>query len=169
MEIGFSLGSNQGDRLEALRQARDRLCETAGAGLVAQSPVYETEPVGVREEYRHLSFLNAVVVLESDTEAGEWLHRAHRVEREMGRTRGSDRFAPRPIDIDILYCGEHCLDSGILIVPHPRWADRRFVVQPLADVRPDLVLPGTCRTVRSILASLPAGESVVRYADADAW
>ena len=154
-EVGMSLGSNLGDRLARLQEARERLRHSdPRAQLLAQSPVYETDPVGVRPEHRALKYLNAVLVFESEMPAGEWLHAIHRLEREMGRVRGSDRNAPRPIDVDILFCGDECLESSMLIVPHPRWTQRRFVVQPLADVRPNLVLPGEARDVRSVLAAL---------------
>ena len=160
-EVGMSLGSNLGERLAHLQEARERLRRVdPGARLLAQSPVYETEPVGVRPEHAALRYLNAVLVFESELPAGEWLHAIHGLERDMGRVRGADRNAPRPIDVDILYCGDACLESNMLIVPHPRWAQRRFVVQPLADVRPDLVLPEAAQSVRAILAALadpPAG------------
>lgn len=169
METGFCLGSNMGDRLAALKRARDAMLERGGAKLAAQSPIYETEPVGVRPEYRDKPFLNAVVIIESDLPAGEWLHIAQGVERRLGRIRTDDRTAPRTVDIDILYHGSDYLESGILIVPHPRWAERRFVVQPLADVRPDLVLPESSYSVRDVLAALPPGEQVTRLLEADAW
>ena len=79
----------------------------------------------------------------------------------MGRHRGLDRFAPRAIDIDIIYVGDVHIESGGLVVPHPRWMERRFVVQPLADVRPDLFLPGAGRVVREVLGQLK-GEAVTR-------
>jgi 2-amino-4-hydroxy-6-hydroxymethyldihydropteridine diphosphokinase len=72
--------------------------------------------------------------------------------------RTEDRNAPRPIDIDIIFCGDEVVDSDLLQVPHARWAERRFVVQPLADVRPELVLPGTDEPVRKILAEMPDNE-----------
>jgi 2-amino-4-hydroxy-6-hydroxymethyldihydropteridine diphosphokinase len=158
MEIGFSLGSNEGDVVAHMREAKRHLLMQPGVTFLAQSPLYETEPVDVAPEYVHLRFMNAVLVVESEAGAGEWLARLHDIEHAMGRRRGADRNAPRPIDIDILYAGAACIDSGGLEVPHPRWAKRRFVVQPLADVRPDLVLPGTNRTVSAILADLIGGE-----------
>ena len=169
METGFCLGSNLGNRLEMLQGARDAMLARAGARLVAQSPVYETAPVGVRSEYRDLPFLNAVIVIESPLQPGEWLHIVQGVEKRMGRVRTEDRNAPRTLDIDILFSGDQYIESGILVVPHPRWAERRFVVQPLADVRPDLRMPDSPAAVREILAALPPGEGVEKYAEADAW
>ena len=78
----------------------------------------------------------------------------------MGRHRGSDRYSPRSIDIDIIYIDHLLIESGGLTIPHPRWVERRFVVQPLADIRPDLILPGIDKTVAQILAALPDKEDV---------
>lgn len=163
MEIGFSLGSNLGDAIGHLSACKRRVLALPDTVLMAQSAVYETEPVGVAAAYAHLNFFNAVLVVESDRSASDWLQELHRIEQAMGRVRTSDRNAPRPIDIDILYAGEAIIDRGDLVVPHPRWAGRRFVVQPLADVRPDLVLPGAGQTVAEVLAGIE-GEQVTRLA-----
>jgi 2-amino-4-hydroxy-6-hydroxymethyldihydropteridine diphosphokinase len=117
--------------------------------------------VGVRAEYRDLAFLNAVMVFDCTREPNEVSEIIHTIEADMGRVRGEDRFAPRPIDIDILYAGNTVSDCEDLLLPHPRWSQRRFVVEPLADVRPDLVLPGSSESVAQILAQLPE-EPVVK-------
>lgn len=166
MEIAFSLGSNLGDRLALMQQARDALATRAVTGSSVQSSVYETEPVGVKPEYAGLRFLNAVVVVETGESAEAWLQALAGIEQRLGRVRTEDRYAPRTIDIDILYAGDHCIGSGGLTVPHPRWAERRFVVEPLAEVRPHLVLPGEKRTVLEILDGLPKAESLQRLATA---
>ena len=150
IEIGFGLGSNLGDRLASLVQSRDRLIAQSQARLLAQSAVYETAPVDVRPEYEHMAFLNAVLIIESTWPVEPWLARLAEIEEQLGRERTDDQYAPRTIDIDILYAGSSCIDSGGLIVPHPRWAARRFVVEPLAEVRPDMVLPGAGRTVAAV-------------------
>jgi len=160
MELGFSLGSNLGDRLANLIAAKDHLLRVPGTRLAAQSPVYETTPVDVRAEFRNLKFLNCVLIAESDLLTEEWLSEIGRIETRMGRRRSPDRNSPRPIDIDILYAGGGIIDSGGLTLPHARWAERRFVVQPLADVRPNLILPGVGRTVREVLANLAGSEEV---------
>jgi len=162
MEVGFSLGSNRGDLVANMREAKRRILHAPVVTFVAQSPLYETEPVGVAPEYADLKFMNAVLVVESERIPAEWLKVLHQIENDMGRRRTEDRNAPRPIDVDILYAGEECMDRGDLVVPHPRWAQRRFVVQPLADVRPDLVLPGAGKRVVDILAELE-GETVTEY------
>ncbi len=161
MEAGFSLGSNQGDRIELMREAKRRLLAESDVRWVAQSSLYETEPVAVAAEYAHLRFINAVLILESDRSATQWMELLHTVEAAMGRERISDRNAPRTMDVDLIYIGDACIDRGDIIVPHPRWAARRFVVQPLAEVRPDLMLPGTGSTVSKVLQEL-VGEEVKR-------
>lgn len=161
-EAGFSLGSNLGDRLALLRAARDRLAALPGARLVAQSPVYETAPVGVRPEYEHLWFLNAVIVVEAERDAAAWMPEIARIEAELGRVRTEDRYAPRPIDIDLIYCGTDFVDAGGIQVPHPRWMQRAFVVRPLADVRPHLRLAGASATVSGLLRSLGDAAEKVR-------
>lgn len=161
MEFGFSLGSNRGDRVAMMSEAKRRMLNLPGVQWVAQSPLYETEPVDVLPEYADLKFVNAVLVLAAAWTPEQWGPALHKVEAEMGRVRGDDRNAPRTIDVDLIYADDACIDSGGLIVPHPRWAKRRFVVQPLADVRPDLVLPGAGQTVSEILRNL-SGEPVNR-------
>lgn len=169
MEIGLSLGSNLGDRIDTFRKAAGRIAQIPGLTLLAAAPVYETDPVDAKPEYAHLKFLNTVLI--AGTTAGalplpELGSRLHGIEEELGRVRQEDRNAPRTLDIDILFAGSITQSDGVLDLPHPRWATRRFVVQPLADVRPGLVLPGATRTVAALLADLsPTG--VKRVFDAD--
>lgn len=159
LEIGFSLGSNLGDRLQNLVAAKEALLSFPDARQIAQSTVFETEPVGVQPEHAHLLFLNAVLILSSSLPVEGWLTRLGDIENTLSRERSEDRYAPRTIDIDILYAGESCIDSGGLVVPHPRWMERRFVVAPLAELRPDRILPGAGKSVRQILDHLPPGEA----------
>jgi 2-amino-4-hydroxy-6-hydroxymethyldihydropteridine diphosphokinase len=163
-EAGVSLGGNLGDRLARLREARAALDACPGLKVVARSPLYETEPVGVRSEHRHLPFLNAVLILDCRISPDRLSAVAHDIETRLGRVRGEDRYAPRPIDIDILYIANRRLARPELTVPHPAWASRRFVVQPLADVRPALVLPGQARTCAEVLSSLPPHPAAVLFA-----
>lgn len=165
MELGFSLGTNLGDRLAFLSAAKRELLKVPGTKLAACSSVYETAPVDVSAEFASLKFLNCVVILDSGIHSKGWLDRIHAIETAMGRVRTGDRNAPRPIDIDILYAGDEIIDSGGLRVPHPRWAARRFVVQPLAEVRPGLVIPGAGRSVQEIFRQLPEdGQETVLFA-----
>ncbi len=155
MEAGLSLGTNQGDRLANLRDAAARLAALPGTTITARSRIYMTAPVGVKPQYRHLAYLNGVLIIETGLCTDTLSSRIHAIEADMGRVRTDDRFAPRPIDIDILYAGTDIREDDDLTLPHPRWAERRFVVQPLADVRPGLTFPGDRLSVAAILASLP--------------
>ena len=165
MEVGLSLGSNLGDRQANLRAAAARVAALPGVRVLVAAPVYETEPVGARPEYAHLSYLNTVLIIEATPDIDTLARTMHAIEDDLGRVRTNDRNAPRTIDIDMLYAGNVTRADGILDLPHPRWAERRFVVQPLADVRPDLTIPSTQLTVSAILAALPPGETVKRIAD----
>ena len=160
METAFSLGSNLGDRLENLQAARSAMLAISNTVLVAQSPVYETEPVGVRPEHQDKLYLNCVLVIEAPLSPEAWLWETRRIETALGRRREADRNAPRRLDIDLLYSGSEQRHSTDLELPHPRWAQRRFVVQPLADCRPHVVLPGSELSVAACLKALPDTEAV---------
>jgi 2-amino-4-hydroxy-6-hydroxymethyldihydropteridine diphosphokinase len=160
MEIGFSLGSNMHNRKRLLMQAKTLLLSAPRTHFVEQSPIYETTPVDVNPEYKDMPYLNSVVILESELPLESWLSYIGKIETNLGRMRTEDRNAPRPIDIDIIYAGDEIIDGGGLEVPHPRWAQRRFVVQPLCDVRPRLVIPETHKPVSEILSALPKDEGL---------
>jgi 2-amino-4-hydroxy-6-hydroxymethyldihydropteridine diphosphokinase len=137
--IGYlGLGSNEGDRLANLRAARDALGR-AGVRVVASSSVFETEPQG--EVTDQPDFLNACV--EVDTELGpeELLAVCKQVERELGREPGGQRHGPRPIDVDVLLLDQLELSSDALTLPHPEIRSRRFVLEPLLELDPELTLP----------------------------
>lgn len=168
MEIGLSLGSNLNQRLDNLREATHRVGGLPGTRIAAKAPVYETEPVGVKQEYATLHYLNTVVIIETDMALADLSNAIHQIETDMGRVRTEDQNAPRVIDIDVLYADALQQADGILDLPHPRWAQRRFVVQPLADVRPQLRLPGECRPVSEILKSLPI-TNISLYRGEQAW
>jgi len=164
-ETGFCLGSNVGGRLRLLSQAKTLILLEPDVRFVDQSPVYETEPVDVKPEYQSMKFLNAVLIVESPYTAETWLLKIKKIEELLKRTRMEDRNAPRTMDVDILFVGDQVVDSNLLQIPHPRWAKRRFVVQPLANVRPDLVLPGAGTPVREILAQMPANDEVRHFSE----
>lgn len=133
------LGSNLGDREVNLRRALELLAAGDGIELVAVSSVRETEPVGFLEQPR---FLNAAAALDTELPPRDLLARLLAVERELGRTRRGPRYGPRAIDLDLLlYGGETIAEPG-LEVPHPRLAERRFALEPLAELDPTLVVPG---------------------------
>ncbi len=160
VETGFSLGSNMGGRLRLLSQAKTLLLMDPAVRFVDQSSAYETEPVDVKKEHRALKFINAVLIVESPYTAEEWLPRIKKIEDTLHRVRTDDRNAPRTIDVDILFAGDEIVDSDLLQIPHPRWAERRFVVEPLAEVRGDFVMPNSTCPVRKILAQLPDSDDV---------
>ncbi len=162
MEIGLSLGANLGDRLKQLVQAKTMILARPGIKLAAKSPVYETDPVDVPPEFSHLPFLNAVLVIETLISARQMLGLFHFIEQTVGRIPASVVHAPRPADIDIIYADQLEINEERLVIPHPRWASRRFVLQPLCDVRPDLHIPGQDGTVTDVLARLQDASKVIR-------
>jgi len=133
------LGSNLGDREATLRQALDLLAREPGVELRRVSTFRETEPVGFLDQPR---FLNAAAEVETELPATELLARLLDVERRLGRVRGGPRFGPRTIDLDLLLYGEETIRERGLTVPHPRLHERRFALEPLAELDPDLELPG---------------------------
>lgn len=137
----FGLGSNLGDRASFLQFGLDGLASRAGP-VVAISPVYETEPVGGPPQP---DYLNAVVVLETGLSPRDLLGVAKALEAEAGREPADPerRWGPRPLDVDILIVGDLRVDEPDLVVPHPRIHQRAFVLAPLADVAPDLVVAPT--------------------------
>jgi 2-amino-4-hydroxy-6-hydroxymethyldihydropteridine diphosphokinase len=160
MEIGFSLGSNLFNRKRLLMQAKNLLLSAPCTRYLDQSPIYETTPVDVKPEYKSMAYLNSVVIVESDLPLESWLSYIGKIEKNLGRERSDDRNAPRPIDIDIIYAGDQIIDGGGLEVPHPRWAERRFVVQPLNDIRPNMILPEMKKPVSMVLHSLPPDDGL---------
>jgi 2-amino-4-hydroxy-6-hydroxymethyldihydropteridine diphosphokinase len=130
----LGLGSNLGDRRDALRQAVARLTE--GGDVTAVSPLYETEPVGGPEDQG--AFLNIVVELATADSPRQLLIRCQALEEAAHRVR-TVRFGPRTLDADVLLVGDLVVDEPDLVVPHPRMWERRFVLAPLADLAPDLV------------------------------
>ncbi len=148
--IYLSLGSNVGDREGNLRTAVERLA-SSDVHVLHLSRVYETEPVDYKDQ---AWFLNQVVEAETALFPMQLLTRIGRVERELGRVR-TRRNGPRTIDIDILFYGAAKVETARLEIPHPRMAERRFVLAPLAELAPDLRHPVTHRTVRQMLESAP--------------
>jgi len=149
--IYLSLGSNVGDREHNLRTAIDRL-STPDLQVLRASPVYETEPVDYTSQRW---FLNLVVEAETTLFPKMLLSRTARIEHELGRVRTVAK-GPRTIDIDILLYGKAVIETATLQIPHPRMAERRFVLAPLADLAPNLRHPVTHKTVRELLDAAPA-------------
>jgi 2-amino-4-hydroxy-6-hydroxymethyldihydropteridine diphosphokinase len=144
------LGANLGDRERTLREAVDALGAEEGVEVVDVSTLRETEPVGVGEQP---SFLNGVVALDTTLGARELLELLLAVEQRFGRVRVPGEHGPRTLDLDLLLYGEELIDDPGLTVPHPRLHERRFVVEPLAELAPGLVVPGRGR-VESLLTGV---------------
>jgi 2-amino-4-hydroxy-6-hydroxymethyldihydropteridine diphosphokinase len=136
----LGLGSNLGDRWAHLRKAVDQLRAGNAMPVTAVSPVYETDPVGGPEQQG--PYLNLVVELAVSPSVDPYLilEECRRLEAAAGRVR-TVRWGPRTLDVDLLWIDGCTLDDPELVVPHPRWRERRFVLAPLADLAPDLVDP----------------------------
>jgi 2-amino-4-hydroxy-6-hydroxymethyldihydropteridine diphosphokinase len=133
------LGANLGDRERTLRAAAEALAAEEGVEVVSVSTLRETEPVGVGEQPR---FLNGAAELETTLTARELLDRLLAVEQRFGRVRIPAEHGPRTLDLDLLLYGDEVIDEPGLAVPHPRLHERRFVLEPLAELAPGLVVPG---------------------------
>lgn len=147
--VALSIGANLGDRLAALQYALDELAHLGA--IVAVSDVYETDPVGGPEQP---DYYNAVVVVETEASADQVLAAAHRAEQGKGRTR-QVRWGARTLDVDVLAYGQASSDDPVLTLPHPRAAERAFVMIPWAQIDPGFRLPDG-RTVDEVRAGLPS-------------
>ncbi len=164
MRTAIALGSNLGDRLGNLRAARQRTGDLADVQPpILSSATYETEPIGC--EPGAANFLNAVVEFDYEGDPMQLLEQLVRIEESLGRKRRHPKNVSRTIDIDLLYCGDRQIDNEGLRLPHPRMHLRRFVLQPLVDIRPDLILPKQTKSVADLLAELKETDDVVRFRD----
>ncbi len=154
--VYLSLGSNVGDREAQLRDAQIRL---GTAGRIAKvSSFYETEPMDFTEQPW---FLNCAVEFENNESPQQLMATILRIEREMGRRR-VEKKGPRLIDIDILLFGDETISSPELTIPHPAMHQRRFVLEPLAEIASEAVHPVLKKTIRELLDELPPGQVVHR-------
>lgn len=156
--VGIALGSNLGDRLANLQAARECLREIATPGEpFLQASIYQTEPLLCPPGSP--LFYNSAVEIDFRGDPFELLELTQAIEKKLGRIGVPARNAPRIIDVDLLYFGDAVIDTEALVLPHPRIGERRFVLQPLAEIRPDLVLPGQAASVGELLARLESTES----------
>ena len=161
MRTAVALGSNLGDRLDNLRAARQQIVDLVDVRPpVLSSAIYETDPVDC--EPGAPKFLNAVIEFGYDGDPRDLLEKLKIVEGALGRPREHARNRSRKIDIDLLYIGDKKINDSELELPHPRMHLRKFVLQPLADIRPELILPRQAKTVRELLAQLDDSCNVVR-------
>ncbi len=151
--IGIALGSNLGDRAANLEAARVRLREISTSGEpFLQASDYQTEPLNCPPGSP--VFCNSVVEISWDGDPSALLEITQSIERDLGRTRAPERNAPRVIDVDLLYFGDQTVATENLELPHPRLTERRFVLEPLSEIRPDLILPGQSRAISELLTKL---------------
>jgi 2-amino-4-hydroxy-6-hydroxymethyldihydropteridine diphosphokinase len=147
----IGLGSNVGDRERWLRKAVAAIVALPGTDVRGQSPLRDTEPVGLTDQPR---FLNGAVEIDTNLGPRELLEALLEIERSLGRDRsGAPRGGPRTVDLDLLLYGDALIAEPGLEVPHPRLAQRRFALEPLADLDPDLEVPAKGR-VQALLAEL---------------
>jgi len=157
VEAIIALGSNLGDREENLRRAVEAIGRETE--LLDVSSVYETEPM-YYENQGH--FLNAVIAVETGLRPAALLGRLKALEIKMGRKGTGSRYGPRVIDLDILFYGSEVISEPSLEIPHPRIAERAFVLVPLKEIRPRMVHPASKETVADMLGGLKTKKRVVR-------
>ena len=161
MRVGVALGSNLGERLAHLRNARKDIAALSGAlPPLRSSAIYETEPVGC--EKGAAKFLNAVIEFGFAGDATDLLDRLAGIEKLWGRRGAHPKNVSRTLDLDLLYFGELEIETADLQLPHPRITEREFVLRPLADIRPDLILPRQRESVGVLLLRFPDATAVVR-------
>ncbi len=147
----IGLGANLGERGRTIAEALRRLDGDDRTWVLSSTAPIETEPVGYEDQPR---FLNAAARLETTRSPRELLDLMLEIERDLGRIRGEGpRYGPRTIDLDLLLYGAETIDEDVLEIPHPRLHERRFVLEPLAELDPSLVVPGRGR-VSALLAEL---------------
>lgn len=152
MRVYVGIGTNLGDRWGHLAFAARELESLPRVALLRASRVWDTAPIGPPQP----RYLNAVLELETTVPAPELLRQLLAVEDRDGRTRTGPRWSARTLDLDLLLYGGEVIRRPELVVPHPGLVSRRFVLEPLAELAPELVVPGTGRTVAALLAAAPA-------------
>ncbi|MGK0184589.1 MAG: 2-amino-4-hydroxy-6-hydroxymethyldihydropteridine diphosphokinase [Verrucomicrobiales bacterium] len=168
MEVGIAIGSNLGDRMEHLRSAVAALRPHLSRGAtIEKSAVFATAPVDCPAG--SAAFYNAVIVVRYDGTGSEMLTLTREIERNAGRPSAESRVvnAPRVLDLDLLYAGDERVETEQLVLPHPRLHQRRFVLEPLVSLRPDLVLPGEVLTLLCLLDELQSDEPPLEWVAAE--
>jgi 2-amino-4-hydroxy-6-hydroxymethyldihydropteridine diphosphokinase len=157
----IALGTNMGERLENLKKALELIDAVDGLEIKYVSSVYETKPVGGPEQG---NYLNACALIKSELTPTLLLLKLLEIESKIGRVR-EERWGPRIIDLDLLVYENVTMNSPLLELPHPRLTERDFVLIPLCDIAPDLVITGSGKTVYNLLSTRPKSDDVTRYSD----
>lgn len=154
---GIALGSNLGNKIELMIAARDHVrAMNVPNEPFLQSSLYVTQPVDCPDGAD--MYLNAVIEITWASAEEELLLQCHRIEQSLGRIRTLSRCEPRTADVDVLYMDQVVCDTPTMVLPHPRAHLRKFVLQPLSDIRPDLILPGQSLSVAELLGQLQSEE-----------
>lgn len=153
-----ALGANLGDPIPTVNSALAELDAIPGTRRVAASSLYRTAPIGLKHQP---DFINAVAALETELSAAELLERLFAIEQRFGRQRSVPN-APRTLDLDLLLHGDAVVDTSALTLPHPRMHERAFVLAPLAEIAPNVAIPGR-GTAAGLLATV-AGQAIERLA-----
>jgi len=168
MRAGIALGSNLGDRLKFLREARHILFALHdGPGPFLCSRVYETEPVDCPDDSQR--FLNAAIELTTSLAPLDLLTRLQSIEQKLGRPAAHSFHGPRTLDLDLLYCDNLQLSIDALTLPHPGIAKRLFVLRPLCDICPDRILPGQTAGIHALCESLDSKAPAVSVFQIATW
>ena len=154
----LALGSNLGERMTSLQGAVNAIADTPDVWVTAVSPVYETDPIESPAGAK--TFLNAVILIDTTLAANRLMDRALAIEDAFERERSEIKNAPRTLDVDLIVVGDRRSDDDALRLPHPRAAERAFVLRPLADVAPELEHPTLYTTVRQLLGELTDDHTV---------
>lgn len=157
----IGLGTNLGERLENLKRAVGLINKEDALEVKSVSSVYETKPIGGPEQG---NFLNACALIKSELTPTKLLLKLLEIENIMGRVR-EERWGPRIIDLDLLVYENVIMNTPLLDLPHPRLIERDFVLIPLCDIAPDLVISGSGKTVNNLLSTRPKADDVTRYSD----
>ena len=154
--VFIGIGSNEGDRLSNISRAARAMSRLPQTRLVQMATIIETEPVGGPPQG---PYLNTVVEVDTALVPRELLAALQGIERQLGRVPSTERWGPRPMDLDILLYADRLMQEGSLSIPHPRMHERRFVLEPLAQLAPDAVHPGLHQTIAVLLSQLQAPSS----------
>ena len=164
MRAAIALGSNLDDRLANLQRARDQIRALDGmTEPTVQSAVYETSPVDCEPGAQN--FYNAVIEIGFEKSADALFEALQKIEQALGRERNYERNVSRTIDLDLLYFGSERRSDAQLQLPHPQMTERKFVLQPLCDIAPDLRLPGQTKNVGELLAQLQDQGKITRLTE----